>query len=205
MPKNLKKDVKKIKEDNSRNKKKVTIKLNDFELEEILKENKEKSKQEITKTKSLKEIKQIDVDTFQEFFYPRSKFTAPVLNQIEQFQETISLEQGVSNSPVINSTNNKEDQFKYSGINAGEGEKKYITSSAQMRSQVAQVDLSKIGREKNKMQEVQFMQAPELQGIQNPDQEKYTLPGFTDIQNLGKGKQFERKPEPKKMDYEPLH
>ncbi len=203
MPKRIKKEMKNPKKDNLKNKKEK-----DEELEEILEEVKEdeKSRKDLKpKIKSLKEIKQIDVDTFQDFFSPRSRFTAPVLNQIGQFQETVSLEQGVSSSPTVNSANNKEDQFRYSGINAGKDEKKYIASSAHMRGQTAQVDLNKIGREKNKIQEVQFMQSPELQGIQNSDQEKYTPPEFVDIQNLGKGNQFERKPERKTMDYEPLH
>jgi hypothetical protein len=189
--------------------KKKIIKLNTFELEEILKERTKKSevnKKEIKpKTKSLKEIKPINVDTFQNFFYPRSKFTAPVLNQIEQSQEIINLERGISNSPKPTLTNNQEDQFKYSGITAAGDEKKYLASSAHMTTQTAQVDITKIGREKAKVQEAQFMQAPELQGIQSPQWEKYASPEFVDTRNLGKENQFERKTERKRMDYEPLH
>jgi len=182
-------------------------------LEDILdKEDQEKdtpplvdfSSDNQVKKKSLKKIKPIDLDTFQEFLQMPDELTSPVLEQVEQAPETTTLEQWASTGSPTQTQNNEEDPFKYSAGNSEEDTKKYMASNSQITSEAAGFDPTKLGREKTKIQEVGFIHSEE----QTPglDQEKYVVPDRTDTKELGKENPFQtRETKGKKMDYEPLH
>jgi len=154
--------------------------------------------------KSLKKIKPIDVDTFEEFFDTTPKSTAPVLDQVEQAQEVITLEQGVEAGPAPATSTNSDDPFKYDIGSKREEKQTYIASSSHMTSETTRFDPTKIGREKPQTPEVGFIHSEGKQNSLNT--ERYTVPDRVDTRELGKENSFQaREIEGKKMDYEPLH